>query len=157
MPRVLSNETLEEIEALTRRYPTRLGALLPSLHLAQRKHGHLSPDVQHDIAEKLDVPPARVTEVVTFYTMFHDEKVGRNVVKLCRNLACQLRGADRLIARAEQKLGIKCGDTTGDGRVTLEKDECLGSCGTGPMLWWNDEFVENLDEKKLDDFLAGLK
>jgi NADH-quinone oxidoreductase subunit E len=157
MARVLSQKTLDEIEQLTKRYPTRLAALLPALHLVQYAHGHISRDAELDVAEKLDVPPTRVREVVTFYTMYHDEPVGRNVVKICRNLACQLRGADRIMDRAKEVLGIEFGETTPDGRITLEQDECLASCGTGPMLWCNDQIVENLDEKKLEAFLAGLR
>lgn len=158
MARVLSKQTLDAIEQLCSRYPTRLAALLPALHLAQKElGGSITQDAELDIADKLDVPPTRVREVVTFYTMFHDQPVGRNVVKICRNLSCQMRGADRIIERAEKILGISCGETTADGRVTLEHEECLASCGTAPMLWCNEAFVENLTEEKLETFLAGLK
>jgi NADH-quinone oxidoreductase subunit E len=164
--RVLSKETVAAIEAVKKRYPTKLASTLPALHLAQKQLGHLSIDAEHDVAEVLDVPPARVHEVVTFYTMFHDHKVGKHVVKICRNLSCQLRGADKIIAHAERVLGIKCGETTADGRVTLEHEECLAACGTAPMLWHgqpgdggqpgNETFVENLTEEKLEKFLKGL-
>ena len=158
MARVLSPQTLEAIEKLCGRYPTRLAALLPALHLAQQQlGGHVSRDAELDIADKLDVPPTRVREVVTFYTMYNDHPVGRHQVKICRNLACQLRGADKIIEHAEKKLNIQCGETTADGRITLEHEECLASCGTGPMLWCNDVFVENLTCEKLDSFLEGLK
>jgi NADH-quinone oxidoreductase subunit E len=126
--------------------------------LAQKElGGRISLDAELDIADKLDVPPTRVREVVTFYTMFYDKAVGRNVVKICRNLSCQMRGADRIMDRAKEILGIEFGETTADGRVTLEHEECLASCGTGPMLWCNEAFVENLTEEKLESFLAGLK
>lgn len=157
MPRVISQKTVDAINDYTKRYPTRLAALLPALHLVQNEHGHISRDAELDVAEVLDVPPTRVREVVTFYTMFYDKPVGRNVVKICRNLACELRGAGALIEHAEKVLGIKCGQTTEDGRVTLEHEECLASCGTAPMLWWNDNFEENLTKEKLETFLAGLK
>ena len=157
MPRVISQKTVDAINDYTKRYPTRLAALLPALHLVQKEHGHITPDAELDVAEVLDVPPTRVREVVTFYTMYYDKPVGRNVVKICRNLACELRGASALIEHAEQVLGIKCGETTPDGRVTLEHEECLASCGTAPMLWWNDNFEENLTKEKLETFLAGLK
>ena len=157
MARVLSKTTLDAIEQLCTRYPTRLAALLPSLHLVQEEFGHITPDAELDIADKLDVPPTRVREVVSFYTMFYDRPVGRNVVKICRNLSCQMRGADRIMARAKEILGLEFGETSADGRVTLEHEECLASCGTAPMLWCNDVFVENLTEEKLETFLAGLK
>jgi NADH-quinone oxidoreductase subunit E len=165
--RVLSKETVDAIEAIKKRYPTKLAATLPALHLAQKQIGHISHDAELDVAETLDVPPARVHEVVTFYTMFFDHKVGKHVVKICRNLACQLRGSDRIIAHAEKTLGIKCGETTPDGRITLEHEECLAACGTAPMLWYgqpgdgnapgNETFVENLTEEKLETFLKGLQ
>ena len=157
MARVLSHKTLEEIEKLCLRYPTRLAALLPALHLAQAELGHINQDAELDIAEKLDVPPTRVREVVTFYTMYHDKPVGRHVLKICRNLSCQMRGADKVIAHAEKLLGIQVGETTADGRVTLEHEECLASCGTAPMAWYNGAFLENLSEEKLESFLADLK
>lgn len=156
MARVLSPEALEAIEALCGRYPSRLAALLPALHLAQKEHGHISSDVEHDVADVLRVPPTRVREVVSFYSMFYDRPVGRHVVKICRNLPCALRGADKLTAHAEQVLGIKVGETTADGRITLEHDECLASCGTGPMLWCNDTLLENVDEGRLTTFLEEL-
>jgi NADH-quinone oxidoreductase subunit E len=157
MARVLSKQTLDTIEQLCSRYPTRLAALIPALHLAQKEVGHITQDAELDIAEQLDVPPTRVREVVTFYTMFSDKPQGRHVVKICRNLSCQMRGADRIIDHAQKVLGIGMGETTPDGRITLDHEECLASCGTAPMLWCNDVFVENLTEEKLENFLAGLK
>ncbi len=156
MARVLSPTTLEAIDRLCGRYPTRLAVLLPALHLAQEALGYISPDAELDIAERLDVPPTRVREVVTFYTMYRQEPGGRHVLKICRNLACQLRGSDQIIARAEALLGIKVGETTADGRITLEHEECLASCGTAPMAWCNGTFVENLSEAKLERLLADL-
>jgi NADH-quinone oxidoreductase subunit E len=165
MPRVISKITADAIEAATKRYPTRLAALLPALHLVQDELGWISTDAQLDVAEVLDIPPTRVHEVVTFYTMFYDEPTGRHIVKLCRNLACQLRGSDVLIKKAQEHLGVQLGETTPDGRVTLETDECLASCGTGPMLWCRtfdkgavtERVVENLTEEKLTQFLGALK
>ncbi len=157
MARVLSRETIEEIKALKKRYPTALAATMPALHLAQKQVGHLPEDAMLDVAETLDVPPTRVREVVTFYTMFHDHPVGRHVVKICRNLSCELRGAKTIMEKAKQLLGIDFGETTPDGRITLEHDECLASCGTGPCLWVDDKVVENLTEEKLELFLGALK
>ena len=165
MARVLSDKVLSKIDQLCERYPTRLAALLPALHLAQDEGGYISQEAMLDLADALDVPPTRVNEAVTFYTMFYDRPVGRNVVKICRNLACDLRGSGRIVARAKELLGVELGQTTEDGRVTLEVDECLASCGTGPMLWCRsrdgdrveEKIVENLDEEKLGVFLEGLK
>lgn len=156
MARVLTPKVLEAIEALCGRYPSRLAALLPALHLAQKEHGHISQQVEEDVAEVLRVPLTRVREVVSFYSMFYDQPVGRHVVKICRNLPCQLRGAEKITAHAESVLGINVGETTADGRITLEHDECLASCGTGPMLWCNDTLLENVTEAKLTTFLQEL-
>ena len=156
MARVLTPEAQEAIEALCGRYPSRLAALLPALHLAQKQHGYISAEVEEDVAELLRIPLTRVREVVSFYSMFYDKPVGRHVVKICRNLPCQLRGADKLMACAQAALGIDVGQTTPDGRITLEHDECLASCGTAPMLWCNDTLLENVTEAKLTAFLEEL-
>ena len=157
MARILSEQSLDEIREISARYPSTLAAVLPALHIAQKQLGHIPDDAQTDIAQALEVPATRVAEVVSFYNMFYGRRVGRHVVRICRNLSCQLRGARRLIERAEQILGIPCGTTTPDGRVTLEHEECLASCGTGPALWCDDRLVENLSEAKLEAFLQGLK
>jgi NADH-quinone oxidoreductase subunit E len=165
MPRVISKKIQEAIEQATKRYPTKLAALLPALHMVQDELGWLSTDAQLDVAEALDIPPTRVHEVVTFYTMYYDEPTGRHIVKLCRNLACQLRGSDQLIAQAKKELGIELGETTKDGRIQLETDECLASCGTGPMAWCRsfadgkaeERIVENLTSEKLTQLLGSLK
>ena len=156
MARILSESTLRAIEGLCSHYPSRLAALLPALHLAQAEHGYLPETVQEEVATALQVAPTRVHEVVSFYSMFSDQPVGRHRVRICRNLPCQLRGAKRVMARAKAELGIEFGETTADGRITLEHDECLASCGTGPMLWCNDTVLENLSEDRLVAFLREL-
>ena len=170
MARVLSQEALDKIGAACTHYPTKMAALLPAVHLVMDDQGYVSADAELDIAEALDVPPTRVHEVVTFYTMFYDREVGRHIVKICRNLACQLRGADRIIERAQEILGIKAGETTPDGRITLDTDECLASCGTGPMAWCRSRIpngdgsakevkewiAERLDEERLEQLLREL-
>lgn len=156
MARVLSQKLLDAVEALCGHYPSRLAALLPALHLVMAEHGYIAREAELDVADKLGVPPTRVREVVSFYTMFYDAAPGRHVVKICRNLPCQLRGANKVMARAKEVLGIDFGETTPDGRITLEHEECLASCGTGPMLWHNNTLVENLDEPKVEKFLQEL-
>jgi NADH-quinone oxidoreductase subunit E len=157
---VLSQNARTQIAAATTHYPTKLAALLPALHIVQDELGHIPADAALEVAEALDVPPTRVHEVITFYTMFYDRPVGRHLVKICRNLACALRGADRLIACARETLGVAPGETTADGRITLDTEECLASCGTGPMLWHRsgaDERIhENLTEEKLVALLESL-
>ena len=156
MARVLSEETLSKIRELTSRYPDTMAALVQAMHLVTAQLGHVPPEAQLEVADLLGVPPTRVREVVTFYTMFSEKPQGRHVVRVCRNLACQLRGGGRIAERAKEILGIDFGQTTPDGRITLEHEECLASCGTGPALWCDDNFVENLTEEKLEKFLAEL-
>jgi NADH:ubiquinone oxidoreductase subunit E len=165
----LSAQTIDQINAAAARYPTRLAALLPALHLVMDEVGHITEAAMAEVADILDVPPTRVQEAATFYTMFSIEPQGRHVLKLCRNLSCQLRGAGALIERAKEVLGIDVGETTPDGRITLETDECLASCGTGPACWCRSRVVregsvevtewleERLNESSLDDLLGRLK
>lgn len=143
MPRVLSRETIQKIREVGARYPSPMAAVVPSLHMVMDEVGYISSEATLDVAEVLDVPPTRINEVATFYTMFYTEPIGRHTVKICRNLACQLRGADKVIERAKEILGIELGQTTADGRVTLDTDECLASCGTGPMLWHRRRVEKN--------------
>ena len=165
MARVLSKETLDAIDRVAAKYPTRMAALLPAIHLTMDSHGHVTDDGALDIAESLDIPPVQVHEVVTFYTMFYNRPIGRHTIKICRNLACQLRGADGIIQKAVELLGIELGETTADGRITLDTDECLASCGTGPMLWCrsrkedsapSEYIVERLSLEKLEQLLGSL-
>ena len=158
MARVLSKQTIDAINEVCKRYPTRLAAMLPALHLAQKQLGHISSDAELDVAEVLDVPPTRVREVVTFYTMYYDHPVGRHVVKICRNLACELRGANRIMAHAEKVLGIKMGETTADGMFTLQQSECLGACADSPVMLVNDRTMCSfMSNDKLDQLVDGLK
>ena len=165
MARVLSADTVKAIEAACAHYPTRLAAMLPALHLVMDEVGCVTPEAALDVADVLRVPASRVHEAVTFYTMFSTQPPGRHTIKICRNLACALRGAEALIARARDRLGVGVGGTTEDGRITLDTEECLASCGTAPMLWCRsrgrdgtvrERIVENLDEAKLDRLLEEL-
>jgi formate dehydrogenase subunit gamma len=156
MARVLSKATIEAMLESRRCYPTPLASLLPALHLAQDELGHVPEDAELDIAETLEVALTRVHEAVTFYSMFRSRAYGRHVVKMCRSIACELRGGHRLIEHAERYLGIKSGETTADGRITLEHEECLASCGTGPAVWCDGRLVENLTADKLEVLLASL-
>ncbi|MBN1961955.1 MAG: NAD(P)H-dependent oxidoreductase subunit E [Deltaproteobacteria bacterium] len=156
MVKVLSQSTVTRIKELMGEYPTPLAATLPALHLVQQEIGHLSKEAQLEVAEILDVPPTRISEVVSFYSMLYEQSVGRHVVKICRTLSCELRGAKEIISRAQTILGIKVGETSADGRVTLLHEECLASCATGPCLWVDGVLVENLTCAKLEAVLGGL-
>ena len=139
------------------RYPQKRALILPALHAAQEEHGWLSKDVMNEIADYFSVTHAQIREVASFYTMFNLKPVGKNHLRICTNVACCLRGADDLMAFAEKKLGVKCGETTPDGYFTLSEEECLGACTTAPVMMANDDYIEALDVNKLNDYIESKK
>jgi len=154
---VLTPEARNKIEALKREYETNLSALIPALHLAQEDQGWLSEETQTEVAALLGVTPQSVRAVVTFYTMFHQKPVGRHLLQVCRNLSCSLLGGHRLQKQIEQRLKIQEGETTTDGRFTLISVECLGSCGTAPVMMVNGRYYENLTPQDVERLLSELK
>jgi NADH-quinone oxidoreductase E subunit len=154
---MLSPETRQKIESLKKLYETQQSALIPALHVAQADRGWLSEDTQREVAQLLGLTPQSVRQVVTFYTMFHQKPVGRHLIQVCRNLSCSLLGGQRLQKQIQEKLGIEDGETTQDGRFTFLSVECLGSCGTAPVLMVNDRYHENVTPLELDRLLEELK
>jgi len=154
---VLSDKVKSEIQQLKARYPHPNSALLPALALAQKEHGWLSPEVLEEVAEVMGLSPAQVGSVASFYTMFNRRPVGKYLIQVCTNVACSLLGAEHLVDHLKQKLGIGVGETTPDGRFTLLEVECLGSCGTAPVMQINDTYYENLTAEKVDQILAELR
>lgn len=138
-------ETREKIEALFEHYPERRGALLPAIYLVQEEHGYVGPDAARELAELFELKPVEVWEVLTFYNMFYTRPQGRHHVYVCTNLPCSLRGARTLLKGVEAHLGIRAGETTPDGRITLGHEECLGSCGTAPVLRVDGAYCEQVD------------
>ena len=130
------------------------GPLLPILHALQETFGHVPPDAEVMLAQALNLSRAEVHGVVTFYHDFRATPAGRHVVKLCRAEACQSCGGDALAERAEGRLGVRMGETTPDGRVTLEAVYCLGLCATAPSAMVDGRVVGRLNEAKLDALLA---
>jgi len=111
-----------------------------------------------EIAAILEMQPVEVNAAAAFYTMYNiDKPVGRNHIQVCRNISCSLMGAEHIITHLERALGIKTGETTPDHRFTLSTVECLGSCGTAPMMQVNDEYYENLTEAKVDELLKKME
>lgn len=143
----------KEIEELLAHYPTKQAALLPLLHLAQKEFGWISPAVMELVAKRLDLSPAHVYGVVTFYSMFLRQPPAKYHLQVCRTLPCALMGAATVIDYLEKKLGIKAGETTRDGRFLLTEVECLASCGTAPMMRVNETYHEGLTEEKIDQLL----
>ena len=141
-----SEAALAEYRAVLARYPERRAALMPTLWLAQQEFGWLSGPVMEYVAELMELPLAWVTAAASFYTMYWKRAPGRWHIQLCRNLPCALRGAGEIQRAIEQRLGIRGGEQTPDGRFSFEEVECLASCDTAPVLQINNgEYHENLD------------
>ncbi|MDH4070940.1 MAG: NADH-quinone oxidoreductase subunit NuoE [Ignavibacteria bacterium] len=153
---MFSPEELQHIEELKKRYQQPQAVVLAALWMWQDKHGWVSEEGMKYVAGLLAIPYHHVFGVVTFYTMFNQKPMGRHKIEVCTNVSCMLRGCDKVISRIEEKLGIRIGESTDEARVTLVEAECLGSCGTAPMMQIGDEYYENLDESKVDAVLGGL-
>ena len=154
-----SVETLALAQKIIQRYPEgrQKSALLPILHLAQAEfNGWLSVPVMDYVASLLSIRPIEVYEVATFYSMYNLEPVGTCLLEVCRTGPCMVRGADDILSHLEKKLNIKVGETTTDGMFTLKAVECLGSCGTAPMLQCGADFFENLTLEKTDNLVKEL-
>lgn len=149
----LTPEREKEVDELLSRYPTKRAALIPILWVCQRQIGWVSPEVIQWVADRLELTTAQVKGVVTFYTMFHQEPVGENVIWVCRTLSCDLRGAKAIQEHLEDKLGCHAGGTSEDGKFTLLKAECLAACGQAPMVQINDDYHENLTLEEVDAIL----
>jgi NADH-quinone oxidoreductase E subunit len=153
----MTPETRSQIQALFPRYPARRGALLPAIHLVQREKGYVDGEAARELAELFEIPPVDVWEVLSFYNMFYTEPQGRHHVYVCTNLPCSLRGGRELLARLESHLGVRAGQTTPDGRITLGHEECLGSCGTAPVMRVDARYCEDLDFARAREIVDGLE
>lgn len=153
-----SKEDEEKIAVILKKYPPeqKRSALLPLLTLVQRQERHVSPDAMREIGRRLDVSPAYVQSVSSFYTMYSTERVGKYMILFCINISCQLNGCDALIEHTANKLNVKVGGTTEDYKFTLHREECLAACSGAPMMRINDTFYENLTPKKIDQILDSL-
>ncbi len=154
---MFTQENLKKLEELKKRYPTTKALTLPVLWMAQEQFGWISPDTMKYVAELLSLPVGHIYGVVTFYTMFNTKPVGKYHLQVCTNVSCQLRGAEHLTDHLCHRLGVAIGETTTDKKFTITEVECLGSCGTAPMMQVNDDYVENLTDEKVDKFLAECK
>lgn len=150
----LSDAALEKIRGFFPRYPSKRAVLLPALHIAQDEIGYCSLRAMRQIAELLEIPPAAVMDVVTFYTHFWTHPKGRKVLMLCRSLPCQLMGADELQAAIEQRLGIGEHETTADGEYSFMTEECLAQCDHAPCLYVNEKIHHCVRAADLDKLLA---
>jgi NADH-quinone oxidoreductase subunit E len=156
MPFALTPERERKLQEILGRYPTKMAAVLPLLHLCQEQAGYTSEEVVEFVSRRLDLSAAHVQGVVTFYSLFNQHPVGKHQVWVCRTLPCALRGGYDVVEYCEKRLGIRCGETTPDGKVTLRTAECLASCGTAPMMQVDKTYHENLTRQRVDEILAKL-
>ncbi|BDD89344.1 NADH-quinone oxidoreductase subunit NuoE family protein [Desulfofustis limnaeus] len=155
-PFTFDAERNDEFERLCTRYPIRESMIMPALWLAQEQQGWISAEVIEYIAERLDTYPAKVYELATFYTMYHLRPVGTYHICVCRTLSCYLRDKQEIVDFITDEIGIKPGQVSEDGRFSLEEVECLGHCGTAPVVQINGEFHEEMNVEKLKAVLAHL-
>lgn len=149
---------IPEFDRLKARYPAGFESslVLPCLRRIQEERGFVAEEDIAGLAAYLGVPRVQIDEVLSFYTQYRRQPVGRWQLEVCRNVSCSMRGAERLLGHLCSKLGVKEGETTPDGRYTLKTAECLGSCGTAPVLVVNDEYHENMSAEKVDRLLDRL-
>jgi NADH-quinone oxidoreductase subunit E len=152
----LTAERQQQLDRILARYPNKMAACIPVLHLCQEQNAWVSDDVVAFVAEALELSTAHVFGVASFYSLFFTEPVGRTRVHVCRTLSCALAGSDGILAHCERRLGIHSGETTDDGEISLHTAECLASCGTGPMMQVGKEYHENLTPEKVDVILDRL-
>ncbi|MFN9807674.1 MAG: NADH-quinone oxidoreductase subunit NuoE [Betaproteobacteria bacterium] len=159
MPVVLTPQQRDKFDALRRLYPAEAAPslVLPLLHCLQEEKGWLTEADAVAVAGYIGVPAIQVVEALSWYTMFNKAPVGRHVIKVCRNISCSLRGADDIVGHLAQRLGIAVGQTTADGRFTLQTVECLASCGTAPAMQVNDRYHENITPERIDALLEELR
>ncbi len=154
---MLSEKNLKKIEELKKSYPTIQALVLPALWMVQEEQGYISEESMKYVAQLLDVPFAHILGVVTFYTMFHSKPIGKHHIEVCTNVSCMLRGSAKIVEHLEKRLSLHMGETSKDKKWTLSEVECMGSCGTAPMVAVGEEYYENLTTEKLDQILAELE
>jgi len=155
---MLSAESLKLVQREIAKYPPehKQSAVMAALRIAQDEHGWLSVPLMDYVAELLEMRPIQVYEVATFYSMYDLKPVGKHKICICTNVSCMLCGSDQIVKHLQQRLGIKLGETTPDGRFTLKEVECLAACGGAPMFQIGNTYYENLTPQKVDEILAGL-
>lgn len=156
---MLSETTKAAIRDLIPKYPNKRAVTLPALHLVHDEQRYVSTQAIAEIADLLDLHPAEVQDTMTFYLFFkekEEDRLGKDRVWVCRGLACMLRGAYELIDHCEHTLGVKCGQRTGDGRITLEFAECIGACDGAPAVLLNDKHVMDVTPEKADALFQSL-
>jgi NADH-quinone oxidoreductase subunit E len=153
----LKAETYRKIDEVITHYPVKRSATLPLLHLVQEDAGYISTAAIEWIAQKLELQPINVYEVVTFYPMFRQKPIGRRHIKVCRTLSCALTGGYKVCDEFQKQFGCRPGEVSADGEVTIDFVECLASCGTGPVVLIDDDLHEKVDGAKAKQLSDQIK
>ena len=154
----LSSEGKAEVLAELKRYESKQSAVLPALYIGQKENkGFISPAVIQALSKVMEIPEAQINEVFTFYTMYNKENVGKYHIQICRTLSCMLNGAGELVDHMCNELNVKMNQVTADGRFSVSEVECLGSCGTAPMMQIGDKYYENLTPESAMNLLRTMK
>ncbi len=154
----LSTEGKEKVLHELKRYESKQSAVLPALYIAQKENkGHVNAEVIKELSIVMNIPESQINEVFTFYTMYNKKAVGKYHIQVCRTLSCMLNGAKELTNHLCKELNVKLDQVTQDGRFTVSEVECLGSCGTAPMMQIGDRYHENLNPESAMNLLRGMK
>lgn len=148
-------ELKQELDKITSKYDQRQAALLPVLHYVQEKEGLITPQAEQDVADYIGMPVVHVHEVISFYHLFHQERLGKCHFAVCQTTACALRGAEGIVDYIKEKTGVKAGGKTSDGKYSLSVVECLGACEIAPVMQHNNkDYVGCLTRQKVDELIA---
>ena len=159
----LSNDAKQKVLTELKRYESKQSAVLPALYIGQKENkGHITPDVIRELSKVMEIPESQINEVFTFYTMYNKTGIGKNHIQICRTLSCMLNGASELTEHICNELHVKLGEVSKDGNFTVTEAECLGSCGTAPMMQISKQdgsarYYENLTNESAMNILRGLK
>ena len=152
-----TEQNLERIKQELKKYPEKQPVVMKALYIGQEQNGYISNEVIKEVANLLEMPSEEVLGVVTFYTMYHRKPMGKYHIQVCTNVSCMLRGGYEIWDNVKEKLGIENMDVTEDSIFSLEEVECMGSCGTAPMIAVNEDYYENLSKEKVEEILESLK
>jgi len=151
-----SPEVEAEMDRHIAKYPVKRSSILPLMFIVQRERGYLDAPAVAYLAKRLDLRTTDIWEVATFYSMIYTKPIGKYHIQVCKTLSCKLLGSGKITKHCSEKLGIKVGETTPDGKFSLSEVECLGSCGTAPMFQINFDYHENLTPERVDEILESL-
>lgn len=152
-----TQENLDRINQVVNKYPVKQAAVMPVLWIAQEQNGWISQEIMKEIASLLEITPEDVLGVVTFYTMYHQKPMGKYHLQVCTNVSCMLRGAYDIYDSMKKNLGINNMEVTDDYKFSLEEVECMGSCGTAPMIAVNEDYFENISLEQVNKIIEDLK